>query len=677
MTSPSRQESGPLQEWAPLTTLLQKLPAKLQVGLFAQDINFTCIDAVAEFIAIGTNHNLVYWFDRKTGKLETLVCENSGNGITCIRVVSTVEFMVAAGNDQGIITIFQIPKKISDSLPESLKPSKKPQVERFSIKGMHKVTVTAVEWSKNGMKLFSGDQDGFVVSTEINFFMRSFESTELLNEKYPVVQLSYQNGLLLISTLFRTIIVDNKQNNQVKQIGQKERKMLGKFGAVFANNKNYVDPPVIYATRPGLRIWQADKTGTVLKTLIFKGAVKTEPSRVNLLNPIPEKSKKRIKEDVKFGIIKPFSDNLLVTFNQDVIYLLNPNEITITSVVTDLRKVTDVACFEDEIFVLEGERNILRLSCYPEIDILETVPHESLEQITPIAESSKPIAWGLSDITSKLKSSSIVPAIPFHKINPTSIMQATSILPPIVIGLDTTSIINAEEAVEVCVEVPPVVSIDLDTPLVTDMEVLKKSNDSVNFKSSAIDRKDIFEKISQQDFEEVVYTPKRKEKLSSHKKEKTQSLQSAKLITNSVVPVNSKHSDEDCVSIRINELSQVSDRTESFILENGKNYENIEKAVENKEKLLYNYLDLSKYEDKIRMSNINSRASVESQRINFNPRAVIQSQTTCKSENINDEQKIGESSTDKFQNLSEYNKNENFGSDIKDSAAESHFSGNI
>lgn len=32
----------------------------------------------------------------------------------------------------------------------------------------------------------------------------------------------------------------------------------------------------------------------------------------------------------------------------------------------DLRHVTDVSCTKDEIFILEGERNILRIAYYPE-----------------------------------------------------------------------------------------------------------------------------------------------------------------------------------------------------------------------------------------------------------------------------------------------------------------------
>jgi hypothetical protein len=58
-----------------------------------------------------------------------LICfQNTGSAITCVKVISTVDFMVAAGNDQGIVTVFQIPKIPPDSLPESMKPKKNKQV---------------------------------------------------------------------------------------------------------------------------------------------------------------------------------------------------------------------------------------------------------------------------------------------------------------------------------------------------------------------------------------------------------------------------------------------------------------------------------------------------------------------------------------------------------------------
>lgn len=60
-----------------------------------------------------------------------LYFQNVNTVITCIRVISTVDYMVAVGNDQGIVTVFQIPKQPPDSLPESLKPKQKKQVKIF------------------------------------------------------------------------------------------------------------------------------------------------------------------------------------------------------------------------------------------------------------------------------------------------------------------------------------------------------------------------------------------------------------------------------------------------------------------------------------------------------------------------------------------------------------------
>ena len=75
MNSSTYQDPVTFREWTPLTTLLQKLPSKIQSGLFTQDVNFTCIDAICEGIAIGTDQSIVYWFDRKTGELQSLGCE--------------------------------------------------------------------------------------------------------------------------------------------------------------------------------------------------------------------------------------------------------------------------------------------------------------------------------------------------------------------------------------------------------------------------------------------------------------------------------------------------------------------------------------------------------------------------------------------------------------------------
>lgn len=39
---------------------------------------------------------------------------------------------------------------------------------------MHKNSISALEWSKNGMKLFSGDKTGSIILTELDFYLVSF-----------------------------------------------------------------------------------------------------------------------------------------------------------------------------------------------------------------------------------------------------------------------------------------------------------------------------------------------------------------------------------------------------------------------------------------------------------------------------------------------------------------------
>lgn len=102
---------------------------------------------------------------------------------------------------------------------------------------------------------------------------------------------------------------------------------------------------------------------------VLKDAVRSSQTEVELLNPASEGSRKN-RGEPSFGIVLPFCDDLLVTYCDDVIYVVNPNTIAITSVVTDLRRVTDVTCTKDEIFILEGERNILRIAHYPENNAL-------------------------------------------------------------------------------------------------------------------------------------------------------------------------------------------------------------------------------------------------------------------------------------------------------------------
>lgn len=90
-------------------------------------------------------------------------------------------------------------------------------------------------------------------------------------------------------------------------------------------------------------------------------------TEIELLNPAPQNGQ-RIRGEQNFGILLPFGDDLLVTFNEETVFVINPSSKAIIAVINELRCVADVACTKDEIFVLEGDRNIVRVAYRPESD---------------------------------------------------------------------------------------------------------------------------------------------------------------------------------------------------------------------------------------------------------------------------------------------------------------------
>ncbi|KAL4703464.1 hypothetical protein ACJJTC_010336 [Scirpophaga incertulas] len=127
----SGAEEGFIREWTPCSHILNLIPPRIQNGLFSNELCLTCVDAVTDYIALGTNVGLVYWYDRKKGNIQRLRCEATTTPITYVKIVNTVDYMVGAGNAAGQVTVFQIPKEHPENIPDTLKPKVEPKVERL------------------------------------------------------------------------------------------------------------------------------------------------------------------------------------------------------------------------------------------------------------------------------------------------------------------------------------------------------------------------------------------------------------------------------------------------------------------------------------------------------------------------------------------------------------------
>ncbi|CAB3373759.1 Hypothetical predicted protein [Cloeon dipterum] len=475
-----------LREWAPLTALLQQVPQRVQRGIFFDDLSLTCVDALPEFIAVGTDHGFVLWFDRATGHVQRLKCEDASDSITSVRLVSTVDFLVAAGSSAGVVTIFKVPRL----------PLQNKQIERYRVSGLHCSKISALEWSLNGMKLFSGDVSGMIVLTKLDFYMHLSKSMELLDEKFSIVQLSFCHQLLLVSSLLRTIICNPDDPQNITQVGQRERKRLGYLGATFCVSPNGLpNQEIIYTSRPGLRVWVADRQGTVQQTLIFKDALLNPQLRVQLVNPAPPHILRSRSlsfpegtssdQDVthplvqQLGRLVVFKEHMLVTCSGNDLFVLDPDSISVVAVADELRGILDFAVTKDEIFVLEGKRSLVRLACQPEASIVG-LPKGGSEQ-SVLSPSEAPLAAtavsSIKDLTNK---------IPFHKI-------MSSLSAPF--QRQKEEPVLATEAVEL----PPVVALDSTVGL-TLLESTPSKLDT----------------IGQQEFEEVLFKGRRKKKKIRH-----------------------------------------------------------------------------------------------------------------------------------------------------------------
>lgn len=65
------------REWNHLSELLANIPLRVQRNLFPQDLSITCVQVVDEFVAIGSDAGIVFWFNRSTGDMQRLQAEVS------------------------------------------------------------------------------------------------------------------------------------------------------------------------------------------------------------------------------------------------------------------------------------------------------------------------------------------------------------------------------------------------------------------------------------------------------------------------------------------------------------------------------------------------------------------------------------------------------------------------
>ncbi|XP_069016754.1 tectonin beta-propeller repeat-containing protein 2 isoform X1 [Embiotoca jacksoni] len=353
-TQPSPQSV--LREFCPLYYLLNAIPAKVQRGFRSVLVYLTALDSSNDFLAVGSSIGMLYLYCRRLAHMNKYSLEGKSDAITAVKLLSCFDDLVAAGTASGRVSVFQLVSPL---------PGRNKQLRRFDVVGLHKGSVTSLAWSANGMKLFSGDDKGRVVFSALDLDQGVCKPVLLLEEFSGVVQMEYSHQVLLVSTQQRSLLFCT-QRQEVLQLGSKPRKSSGRFGACFLPALCKQSDLQVFAARPGLRLWRSDVRGQVEDTRLLKPLFNTQIPQFELF-PRPGPIGAYRPADRQLGLLSCFlREGWILSWNEYSLYVLDCLNEVVIGTLESSGDIVSVSCCDNEIFVLKGDRDIIRLSNSPE-----------------------------------------------------------------------------------------------------------------------------------------------------------------------------------------------------------------------------------------------------------------------------------------------------------------------
>ncbi|XP_033984961.1 LOW QUALITY PROTEIN: tectonin beta-propeller repeat-containing protein 2 [Trematomus bernacchii] len=378
-----------LREFCPLYYLLNAIPAKVQRGFRSVLVYLTAVDSSKDFVAVGSSIGMIYLFCRQHNNMHRYSLEGKSDAITAVKLLSCFDDLVAVGTASGRVAVFQLVSPL---------PGRNKQLRRFDVVGLHKGSVTALAWSTNGMKLFSGDDKGRVVFSSLDLDQGVCTPMLLLEESSGVVQVEYSHQVLLISTQHRSLLYCT-QKQEVMQLGSKPRKSSGRYGACFLPALCKQSDLQVFAARPGLRLWRSDVRGQVEDTRLLRALFSTQIPQFELF-PRPGPIGAYRPAERQLGLLSCFlREGWILSWNEYSVYVLDCLNEVIVGALESSGDIVSVSCCDNEIFILKGDRDIIRLSSSPEgqasslVDVHLSSPLATPTTLPPIGsvETAEPI----------------------------------------------------------------------------------------------------------------------------------------------------------------------------------------------------------------------------------------------------------------------------------------------
>ncbi|XP_011299713.1 Hermansky-Pudlak syndrome 5 protein homolog [Fopius arisanus] len=383
------QESGlVLSQYEEINSLLYK-PI-----IATQRIKYTCINVSTSHIVLGSTSGSLFLFTREPCTFQQVIPLSEGP-VTHVQI-SPDEKTVALSTKRGSVCIV------------SLKPSAK----LISISNEHlRETVTSLCWNSKSSEIYVGDNKGKISTIVLSIFtvngMFQAPSCALMHLDSSIVQLDYNLHYLLVSTLTRCYVCDTSQE-QFKQIGNKARD--GVFGACFMKKSpieleknsstdedknvrkvslNSIIGPtdeesvLIYSARPGLRLWEVNLNGTVLKTHQFKDALAVPPSEIfksslikSISTDVDNEQHDHIPQIINFSHLFVVSRRYLLSHTNNSLCIIDPTNAAVVLWTDKLDTIAMAQVVDDKIYLMNtnGTFQCLMLSSidYLIIKLFET-----------------------------------------------------------------------------------------------------------------------------------------------------------------------------------------------------------------------------------------------------------------------------------------------------------------
>ncbi|CAL8261612.1 unnamed protein product [Merluccius merluccius] len=316
----------------------------------------TCLAVSKKWLALGTSAGGLHLIQREGWKQRLILTHKEGSIIQVACCPSDEDF-IAVATSQGLVAVWE------------LHLERRGRPEKVSMSWEHRgQLITSLCWDTGSLRVFAGDLGGKVsflragskLGKASTFVIFPVQTVTTVDSR--VVQLGYQDGRLLVSSLSRCYLCDTERE-KFWRVGNKERD--GEYGACFFPQSRSLavgQPPLLYCARPGSRIWESSFNGEVLSTHQFKQLLACPPLPLISYRSEPHYNPaQRSSQSVAFSKLLYLGDQHLLTWTDSAIFIFRPQcgQVLLWS---EIKDVVDIAVHRSELFCLHGNGQLSHLS---------------------------------------------------------------------------------------------------------------------------------------------------------------------------------------------------------------------------------------------------------------------------------------------------------------------------